>query len=383
MDLGCDGQVSLKLAELQKLLAPFWPGEIAVHKSPTTEFYRNKIEISFCNQVHWPKPFDKNYRREKGAPLVFEQALGFKVKGTWDRAVDIEECIIFEPWLIPLLNAVRAWAKAENLSYYDGRKHTGILRGIMMRSAKNTGQTMIVLVTAQDIPTDGFVKAVESALPDANILHSVNVSVSDGGGIGEVKVLKGKDFIEEKIILDDIERTFRLSARSFFQTNTLAAQKMYGRVREIAKQIKPQTIYDLYGGAGSFSLTNSDAAEKLFCVESVAPAVADGEINAKLNGVKNVKFVCAQVEDYLRHNKLSAHKSLIILDPPRAGLHPSAAKAVAQSATPDIVYISCNPLTLADNLKTLTQNYKIKNIEAFDFFPNTKHIETLVRLELK
>ena len=383
MDIGYDAQVQLKLAELRKLLSPFWAGEIPVHKSPALEFYRNKIEVSFCNQVFWPEPFNKNFRREKGAPLVFETALGFKVKGTWDRAVDIEECIIFEPWLIPLLNAVRAWAKAENLPYYDGRKHTGILRTIMMRSAKNTGQKMIVLVTAQDIPTENFVKAVESVVPDANILHSVNVSVSDGGGIGDIKILKGKNAIEEKIILGDIERTFRLSAQSFFQTNTLAAQAMYGRVRAVAKQLKPQTIYDLYGGAGSFSLTNSDIAEKLFCVESVAPAVADGEVNAKLNGVKNVKFVCAQVEDYLRHNKLSAHNSLIILDPPRAGLHPSAEKAVAASGAPDIIYISCNPLTLAKNLETLTENYKIKTIEAFDFFPNTKHIETLVQLELK
>lgn len=383
MDLGYDAQVSLKLGELWKLLAPFCPGEISVHKSPALEYYRNKIEVSFCNQVFWPEPFNKSYRREKGAPLVFEQALGFKVKGTWDRAVDIEECIIFEPWLIPLLNAVRTWAKAENLAYYDGRKHTGVLRGMMMRSAKNTGQKMIALITAQEISTEGFVKAVESVVPDANILHSVNVSVSDGAGIADIKILKVKNAIEEKIILSDIERTFRLSAQSFFQTNTLAAQEMYGRVRNIAKQLNPQTIYDLYGGAGSFSLICADVAEKLFCVENVPAATVDGEANAKLNNVKNVKFVCAQVEDYLRHNKLSVHNSLIILDPPRAGLHPAAEKAAAQSGAPNIVYISCNPITLAKNLETLTENYKIKNIEAFDFFPNTKHIETLVEMELK
>ncbi|MDR0291298.1 MAG: 23S rRNA (uracil(1939)-C(5))-methyltransferase RlmD [Elusimicrobium sp.] len=383
MDLGCDAQVALKLAELRKLLAPFWSHDIIVHKSPAPEYYRNKIEVSFCNQVHWPEPFNKNYRREKGAPLVFETALGFKVKGTWDRAVDIEECIIFEPWLIPLLNAVRAWAKAENLAYYDGRKHTGVLRGMMMRSAKNTGQKMIVLITAQEIETAGFIKAVESVLPDANILHSVNISVSDGAGLADIRILKGRNAIEEKIILGDMEKTFRLSAQSFFQTNTLAAQEMYGRVREVAKQLKPQTIYDLYGGAGSFSLTCADIAEKLFCVENVPAATVDGEANAKLNDVKNVKFVCAQVEDYLRHNKLSAHNSLIILDPPRAGLHPAAVKAVAQSCAPDIVYISCNPVTLAQNLERMAENYTIKNIEAFDFFPNTKHIETLVELKLK
>lgn len=384
MDVAYERQVNLKCGEVKGLLRPFWDKEIFVYESPSKEFYRNKIEVGFCNQVVWERPFDKKFKRDKTKPLEFEQALGFKVKGCWDRAVDIQDCIIFEPYLINLLNAVRAWAKEQNIAYYDQRKHTGVLRNIMLRCGKNTGDQMVVLIAANDsFNTDGFVKAVESVLPKANILLAVNDGLADVAKTQNAKVLKGQSAIKETIKLSDTEPVFTLSAQSFFQTNTFAAQLMYQRVRDIIKKISPKIIYDFYGGAGSFSLTCADLVEKSFCIESVPEAVADGAENAKLNKIENVSFVCDKVEDYVKKNKLSTRDSLIILDPPRGGMHPAAEQAVAGSGVPYIVYISCNPVTLARDLEAITKNYNIKNIEAFDFFPNTKHIETLVELELK
>lgn len=389
LDLDYQDQVAKKQERLKEILKDFWSADIPATKTDHPIFFRNKVELGFCRQPIWKEPFDKKAKRDKTIPLEFEQTLGFKLKGRWDRAVDIEECYLFDEHLIPLLQAVRAWAKAENLEYYDHRKHTGVLRHIMLRVGKNTGEAIVVLFVTDDIPEKTFVQAVESVWPQANIMVAVNTGLADTAAPESLRVLKGKDFISEKILLSapngqqEREVTFKLSPQSFFQTNTLTAQKMYSRVRALVKEISPKVIYDLYGGAGSFSLSCADLCEKSLCVESVAPAIYNGIENAKINDVKNVQFFCAKVEDFVKQQPLERKDVLIILDPPRSGMHPKAAKAVAESGVKNILYISCNPVTLAADLKILTQHYDVKDVEAFDFFPHTDHIETLVQLKLK
>ena len=389
LDLDYQDQVAKKQERLKEILKDFWSADIPATVTDHPLFFRNKVELGFCRQPIWKEPFDKKAKRDKTIPLEFEQTLGFKLKGRWDRAVDIEECYLFDEHLIPLLQAVRAWAKAENLEYYDHRKHTGVLRHIMLRVGKNTGEAIVVLFVTDDIPEKTFVQAVESVWPQANIMVAVNTGLADTAAPESLRVLKGKDFISEKILLSvpngqqEREVTFKLSPQSFFQTNTLTAQKMYSRVRALVKEISPKVIYDLYGGAGSFSLSCADLCEKSLCVESVAPAIYNGIENAKINDVKNVQFFCAKVEDFVKQQPLERKDVLIILDPPRSGMHPKAAKAVAESGVKNILYISCNPVTLAADLKILTQHYDVKDVEAFDFFPHTDHIETLVQLKLK
>lgn len=389
LDLAYEDQVAKKQERLKEILKDFWSADIPATKTDHPVFFRNKVELGFCRQPIWKEPFDKKVKRDKTVPLEFEQTLGFKLRGRWDRAVDIEECYLFDEHLIPLLQAVRTWAKAENLEYYDHRKHTGVLRHIMLRVGKNTGEAIVVLFVTDDIPEKTFVQAVESVWPEANIMVAVNTGLADTAAPESLRVLKGKDYISEKIILSspngkqEREVTFKLSPQSFFQTNTLSAQKMYSRVRALVKEISPKVIYDLYGGAGSFSLSCADLCEKSLCVESVAPAIYNGIENAKINDVKNVQFFCAKVEDFVKQQPLERKDVLIILDPPRSGMHPKAAKAVAESGVKNILYISCNPVTLAADLKILTQYYDVKDVEAFDFFPHTDHIETLVQLKLK
>lgn len=389
LDLPYGQQLEQKTARVKELLEDFWSGDIPV--TPTNEpfYFRNKVELGFCHQPVWKEPFDKKVKRDKTVPLEFEQTLGFKLKGRWDRAVDIQQCVLFDEHLIPLLQAVRAWAKAENLSYYDHRRHTGVLRHLMLRTGKNTGEAIAVLFVTDDVPEKSFVSAVESVWPQANIMLAVNTSLADTAAPESLRVLKGRDFITEKIILSapdgatEREVVFKLSPQSFFQTNTLTAQKMYSRVRALVKEISPKIIYDLYGGAGSFSLSCADLCEKSLCVESVAPAVYNGIENAKLNGVQNVQFFCAKVEDFVKQQPIEKKDALIILDPPRSGMHPKAAKAVAESGVEKVLYISCNPVTLAADLKILSQHYDVTAAETFDFFPHTDHIETLVQLKRK
>ena len=284
---------------------------------------------------------------------------------------------------------MRAWAAAEGLEYYDQRKHTGVLRHLMVREGKNTGEGMVVLFVTNDFNEKTFVAAVESVLPTFNIMSAVNNGLADTGAPESLKVLKGQDSFVEKILLTDgagkteREVLFKLSPQSFFQTNTKTAQKMYSRVRGLVKKIAPKMIYDLYGGAGSFSLSCADLCQKSICVESVAPAIYNGLENAKINGVKNVQFFCSRVEDFVKQQPIEKKDALIILDPPRGGMHPKAVKAVAESGVKNVLYISCNPVTLANELKTFTQYYNLVGVEAFDFFPHSEHIETLVQMELK
>ena len=284
---------------------------------------------------------------------------------------------------------MRAWAAAEGLEYYDQRKHTGVLRHLMVREGKNTGEGMVVLFVTNDFNEKTFVAAVESVLPTFNIMSAVNNGLADTAAPESLKVLKGQDSFVEKILLTDgagkteREVLFKLSPQSFFQTNTKTAQKMYSRVRGLVKKIAPKIIYDLYGGAGSFSLSCADLCQKSICVESVAPAIYNGLENAKINGVKNVQFFCSRVEDFVKQQPIEKKDALIILDPPRGGMHPKAVKAVAESGVKNVLYISCNPVTLANELKTFTQYYNLVGVEAFDFFPHSEHIETLVQMELK
>ena len=389
LNLSYEEQVAQKRAKLQKTLQDFWTQDIPVTVTDKPRYFRNKVELGFCHQVKWREDYDKKDPANKTRPLEFESTLGFKLKGRWDRAVDITECALFNENLIPLLNAIRAWAQAEKLEYYDQRKHTGVLRHLLVREGKNTGEEIVVLFVTDDFNEKTFIRAVESVLPKANIMAAVNNGLADTAAPESLRVLKGKDFILEKIFLTDVhanlerEVTFKLSPQSFFQTNTKTAQKMYSRVRAVVKKIAPKRIYDLYGGAGSFSLSCADLCEKSICVESVAPAVYNGIENAKINGVSNVQFFCSKVEDFVKQQPIEKKDALIILDPPRGGMHPKAAKAVAESGVENVLYISCNPVTLAADLKILTQHYEILHVEAFDFFPHSEHIETFVQMKLK
>ena len=389
LNLPYEKQVAKKQAKLQETLKDFWQQEIPVTVTEDPVYFRNKVELGFCHQVKWRENYDKKDPANKTRPLEFEQTLGFKLKGRWDRAVDLEECLLFNEKLVPLVSAIRTWAANENLPYYDQRKHTGILRHLMVREGKNTGEEIVVLFVTDDFNEKTFIAAVESVLPQANNMAAVNNGLADTAEPESLRVLKGKDHIFEKIILTNeqgqTERTviFKLSPQSFFQTTTKTAQKMYSRVRRVVKQLAPKRIYDLYGGAGSFSLSCADLCEKSICVESVAPAIYNGIENAKLNDVTTVQFFCSRVEDFVREQPIERKDALIILDPPRGGMHPRAAKAVAQSGVENVLYISCNPVTLANDLKILTQYYEILHVEAFDFFPHSEHIETFVQLKLK
>ena len=194
LDLPYGQQLAQKTARVKELLRDFWSGDIPVTPTDEPFYFRNKVELGFCHQPVWKEPFDKKVKRDKTVPLEFEQTLGFKLKGRWDRAVDIQQCVLFDEHLIPLLQAVRAWAKAENLSYYDHRRHTGVLRHLMLRTGKNTGEAIAVLFVTDDVPEKSFVSAVESVWPQATIMLAGNTSPADTAPPERLRAPAGGDF---------------------------------------------------------------------------------------------------------------------------------------------------------------------------------------------
>ena len=179
LDLPYPQQIAQKKAHLADLLKDFWQQDIPVTVTDNPVYFRNKVELGFCHQVKWDPNYNKKDPANKTRPLVFEQTLGFKLKGKWDRAVDIQECILFDDKLISLLNAVRAWAQQQNLPYYDQRKHTGVLRHLMVREGKNTGEGLVVLFVTNDFDEKSFVAAVESVYPAFSIMSAVNTGLAD------------------------------------------------------------------------------------------------------------------------------------------------------------------------------------------------------------
>lgn len=380
-------QLRLKKEKLESLLSGLWTEPVSIHPSPDLFYYRNKMEFSF---TRWMKMTQDGHKE-------IAESLGLKRRGKWDRALDLEECLLLSPEAPGLLAAVRKWAREEALPYYDLRRHEGFLRHLVVREGKNTGQRMAVLVTSEGelspSQKEGFVKAVLSSYPASTVLWGINRKVSDVATADCLEVLYGPGFMEEKLELSLSPEAppsflvFRISPYSFFQTNTLGAQKLYSIIREWAG--RGERAADLYCGCGGISLAVAGLFKEVTAVESVESAVSDARFNSRLNGIGNVEFVCSKVEDFLPGLlERGPGPSTVILDPPRAGIHPKVLKGLLDFPArcrefESLIYVSCNPRAFSDDLKALAGYYKIDKIEAVDLFPHTDHFEVICKLILR
>ncbi len=357
----------MKRARLAELLQRVnHAGPRAMHASPETWYYRNKMEFSF--QDVFPAP------EAGGDPLL----LGLKVRNRWDKVMNLDECHLLSPEAPKLLASVHAWARREGLEPYNLHKHKGFLRHMAVREGKNTGERMVNLLTAKGaLPEESFVDAVLAAYPATTILHGVHEEQSDVAVSGAVKVLRGSGFITEKLL----GRSFRISPYSFCQTNTRGAEFLYDLLRRWIEPIKPKTLLDLYCGGGGITLSVADLCERAMGVEAVASAIEDARFNAAANKVTNCDFMAAKVEDILPG--LAAQKlelDVIVTDPPRCGLHPAAAKALKELAPTWIIYISCNPKAMIEDIRRLADLYDLHAVEGVDLFPHTDHMEAVAMM---
>ncbi|HEX8357986.1 MAG TPA: 23S rRNA (uracil(1939)-C(5))-methyltransferase RlmD [Segetibacter sp.] len=343
-----------------------------------TTRYRNKMEYTFAN-----KRFLLPEELNNSGISSDENVVGFHARGFFDKVVPIIECHLqVEPTNYIRL-AIWEYAKQNNLSHYDIRNHTGYLRNLLVRIAR-TGEIMVnIVVGYEDRATRiGLLEFIQNKFPEiTTLLYTVNPKWNDSLYDLQPKVFSGKGYIIEK--LEDFK--FKISSRSFFQTNTRQGEKLYAITREFAELDGSQTVYDLYCGTGSIGIFVSKQAKKIVGVEMVEDAVADAKENGQLNSLENAFFAVGDVIEICDDAFFEAHgrPDVVITDPPRAGMHEKLVKKLLDIEAPLIVYVSCNPATQARDLGLLDEKYKVTKIQPVDMFPHTLHIENVVQLKLR
>jgi 23S rRNA (uracil-5-)-methyltransferase RumA len=335
---------------------------LGIERSPRVEGYRNKMEYTFGDA-------------EKGGPLI----LGLHKRGRFYEVVDSDACNIADGDFTKIRRKVMEYFRKLGTPYYNKRNHEGILRHLVIRKALSTGEILVNLVTTSQgkVNTDGFVKelleldSLEGKI--TGILHTINDGLSDTVRADELHLLYGRDYITEEIL----GLKFKISPFSFFQTNTFGAEKLYSIAREFAGDINDKVVFDLYSGTGTIAQIMAPVAKKVIGIEIVEEAVNMARENAKLNGLDNVEFIVGDVLKEVENIKIKP--DLIIIDPPRDGIHPKAINKIIDFNPDKFVYVSCNPVTLVRDLKVFEERgYKVEKVKLMDMFPRTPHVECVV-----
>ncbi len=343
---------------------------------PATDFfgYRNKMEFSFA-QRKWLTPEELNQPE-----ISKDFALGLHVPGTFDKILHIEECLLQSPAANKVLQTVSRYARENGIKPYGLRSHEGFLRFLMIRESYATKKIMVNIVTGYKEPDTlrPLAKHLMVSIPEVSgVVNNINTRKAQIA-IGEEEILlAGSPFIEDKI--GDLE--FRISANSFFQTNTSQAQKLYDIALNFA-DLNPESIaWDLYCGTGTISLIVAPHVKHVVGYELVESAVEDARENARGHGVGNASFIAGDVRENMIKPNVSP--DVVLTDPPRAGMHEDVVHALMRVAPKRIVYISCNPATLARDLNIFSERYTVDAVQPVDMFPQTYHIENVARLSLK
>lgn len=347
--------------------------------SPDEQFYRNKLEFTFSTQRY--RTFEEIAQRdEKFKP---EPALGFHAPGLFDKVVEIHTCYLQKEPTNSLLQILREYTESRNLPYYDFRAQDGWLRNITLRVA-TTGEILVNLVIKRDdeAQRNAILEHIHQSIPGITSLnYSINPKVNDTLTGIDVICWKGAPYIEEK--LGDFK--FKISPKSFFQTNTRQAEVLYTITRDFAGLTGNEVLYDLYCGTGSIGIFCSGGAKKVVGIELIEEAIADAKENAAINGLEHCSFFAGDVSEVCTDAFFAEHgrPDVIITDPPRAGMHEKLVQQILRMRAPKVVYVSCNPATQARDLQLLDEAYRITKLQPVDMFPHTHHIENVALLELR
>jgi 23S rRNA (uracil1939-C5)-methyltransferase len=359
--------------------------EIVLGTLPSDEifFYRNKIEFSFSDQRWLLKEEIENIDE-----IDRNFALGFHLPDRFDKVLDIDECFLQSELSNEILNFTRDYFKSKNIPIYSSEKNEGYLRFLTIREGKNTGDVMVNLVTFEDNAEimSEFTNSLLSKFPNiTTVVNNINTRKAQIA-VGEYeRVYHGNGTITEKLG----DYIFQISSNSFFQTNTRQAEKLYKKIVEFASFKPDDVVYDFYSGTGTISIFVSSFVKNVIGLELVESAVEDAWRNAEINGIKNCKFIAGDLREKLYTDKSWMRQTpkpdVIIIDPPRSGMHPDVVKAISRIKPERIVYVSCNPTTQARDIKLLIEyepNYMIELIQPVDMFPHTYHIESVALLKL-
>lgn len=344
-------------------------------------FYRNKLEFSFSEKRWLRKEEVENFNNVP--PL----SLGFHVPQRWDKVLDVHECFLQSELSNSIVNAVRDFALSNNIPAYSQETQSGYFRNLVIREGKNTGDVMVNVVTFEDKPEimSKLSSELTNRFPEiTTVVNNINLRKSQVA-VGDVE----KVYYGEGVIHDTIgNKLFQVSANSFFQTNTKQAEKLYDIVKKFAELKPTDVVYDLYCGTGSIALYIADAVKQVIGIDVVESSILNARMNARLNVVENCEFIAGDLKELLTKDtewkKQFSPPDVIIVDPPRSGMHPKAVEEVGAMNVPRIVYVSCNPATLARDLKMLTSyGYDVETVQPVDMFPHTYHIECVAKVRLR
>ncbi len=345
-----------------------------VFPSPVSFGYRNKMEFSFSDS-RWLLPEELNHK-----DMNKEFALGLHVPGKFDKIVDLKECLLQSDAANQILSFISTWVQNKKLRPYGIKSHNGFLRFLVIRQSSFNGEIMVNIVTADENPDmlQPLANELQQTFPQVvSVVNNINTRLAQIA-VGEKEIiLTGRSYIQDKIG----DFIFNISANSFFQTNTLQAERLYDIALQFGEIDKNSIVWDLYSGTGTISLFLAQKANKVIGFEIVESAVSDARKNAKEHQRLNVRFVQGDLLKTMRRTQ--PLPDIIVTDPPRAGMHEKVLRLINQIAPKCIVYISCNPTTLARDLRILGETYDVERVQPVDMFPQTYHIETVVKLKRK
>ena len=343
--------------------------------------YRNKLEFG-CSNKRW-------MTREEiasGEPAGEMRAIGFHITGAFDKILPIHNCHLMDGLQNEIRNFIYQYAIDNDLTFFDLRQQTGLLRDVMVRNS-NTGEWMVLVQFHYDEEGDRerslqLMEALADRFPQiTSLLYVDNQKSNDTFGDLKLTLYKGNDHIFE--IMEGLR--FKVGPKSFYQTNTDQAYHLYSVARQFAGLTGEEVVYDLYTGTGTIANFVARSAKKVVGIEYVPEAIEDAKVNSDINGIGNTLFFAGDMKDILTDEFIAGHgrPDVIITDPPRAGMHPDVVETILRAKPRRIVYVSCNPATQARDLQLLDRLYKVVAVQPVDMFPHTPHVENVVALELK
>ncbi len=344
--------------------------------SKQTTAYRNKLEFTFSDKL-WLTP----EQLQSGQEFPDRNAVGFHIPNGFNKVLDIKKCWLMDDINNQLRLFIRNYAIERGYSFFNMRDNKGLMRTMMVRVA-STGEIMLVVVFGEqdDAAIADVMAAIKQHFPHITcLMHVVNVKRNDSLGDQEFILDYGRDYIEEE--MEGLK--FRVGPKSFYQTNSRQAYELYKVARRMAKLTGSELVYDLYTGTGTIANFVSRQARQVIGIEYVPEAIADAKLNSQVNGIDNTLFYAGDMKDILTDDFVAQHgvPDVMIIDPPRAGMHEDVVKVILNAEPRRIVYVSCNPATQARDVQLLDPKYKVIEIQPVDMFPHTQHVENVVALE--
>lgn len=368
-------QVADSLERIGKIVLPEINPIIA---SDNTTHYRNKLEYTF-SENRWLS----NEEIKLESEVLNRFALGFHIPGRFDRVLDITNCYLQPSPSNEIRKAVKEYTEKHNLRYYDHVKQEGFLRNLIIRNT-STGEVMVVVSFFEEKKDEieGLLNHLNNNFPGVtSFMYVINPKGNDTINDLEINLYKGRDHIIED--LDGLK--FKIGPKSFFQTNSGQALKLYRITKDFAGLTGNENVYDLYTGTGTIALYLAGSCQHVTGIEYVPEAIEDAKENTVFNNINNADFFAGDIKAVLNEGfvNLQGHPDVMIIDPPRAGMHEDVVKQILTIQPPRIVYVSCNPATQARDIHILSEKYTVKKVQPVDMFPHTHHVENVVLMELK